>query len=73
MDTYDYKPCNCFTQMAKDNQLQKTPCGMYSHIDSRISLAIAWIFHQLISCRTMQLHIRLHKILGNIFKIIKFK
>jgi len=28
----NYKPCNCLGQVAKDNQSQKTPHGMYSHI-----------------------------------------
>jgi hypothetical protein len=68
MDTCDYKPCGHLGQVVKNNQLQKTPHGMYNHIGSHISLAIARIFHALTSCRTMQQHIRLHKILGNIFK-----
>jgi hypothetical protein len=65
MDICEYKPCNHLGQVAKDNQLQKTPHGMYSHI----SLAAAWIFHPLISRKTIQLHIQPHKILGNILKI----
>ncbi len=67
MDTCDYKPCSHLGQVAKNNQLQKTPHGMYSHISSHISLVIAKIFHSLTSHKTMQQHIRLHKILGNIF------
>jgi hypothetical protein len=64
----NYKPCNCLVQVAKDNQLQKTPHGMYD-ITFDISLATTWIFHSLTSCRTIQLHIQLHKILGNILKL----
>jgi hypothetical protein len=67
MDTFDFKPYNHFGQVAKNNQLQKTPHAMYSHTSNRISLAITTIFHPLISCRTMQLHIGVHKILRNIF------
>jgi hypothetical protein len=66
MDTCDYKPYSRLGQVAKYNQLQKIPHSMYSHIDSYISLAIAWIFHPLISRKIMRLHIQLHKILGNI-------
>jgi len=73
MDTCDYKPCSHLGQVAKNNQLEKTPHGMYNHINSHMSLAIARSFHPLTSHRTMQQHIRLHKILGNIFLIIKFK
>jgi hypothetical protein len=51
--------------VAKDNQLQKTPCGMYSHINICILLVITKSFHPLTSCRTM----RLHKIFGIIEKI----
>jgi hypothetical protein len=40
---------------------------MYNHINSHISLVIVRIFRRLTSHRTMQLHIQLHKILGNIF------
>jgi hypothetical protein len=32
IDICNYKPCNCLGQMVKDNQSQKTPHGMYSHI-----------------------------------------
>jgi hypothetical protein len=53
MDTCDYKPCNHLGQVAKDNQSQKTPLGMYSHLCSHILLVIARDFHSLISCRTM--------------------
>jgi hypothetical protein len=42
---------------------------MYNHINTQISLVIVRIFHPLTSRRTMQLHIHLHKILGNILKI----
>jgi len=34
MDKCNYKPSSCLKQMAKDNQLQKTPHGMYNHIGS---------------------------------------
>ncbi len=73
MDTCDYKPCSPLGQVAKDNQLQKMSHSMCSDTDSCISLATAWTFHPLVSHRTMQLHTRLHKILGNILKIIKSK
>jgi hypothetical protein len=43
MDTCDYKPCNRLKQVAKDNQLQKTLCGMYSHLCSRILFIIVLI------------------------------
>ncbi len=61
----DYKPYIHLGQVAKDNQLQKTPCGMYSHINICILLVITKSFHPLTSCRTM----RLHKIFGIIEKI----
>jgi hypothetical protein len=67
IDTCDCKPYSCFGQVAKDNYSQKTPHGMYSHTNNCISLATTRIFHPLISCRTMQLHIGVHKILSNIF------
>jgi hypothetical protein len=67
MDTCNHKPCSHFRQVAKNNQLQKTPRGMYSHTSSCISFTITGIFHPLISHRTMQQHIQLHKILGSIF------
>jgi len=69
MDTCDYKPYSHLGQVAKDSYSQKTPHGMYNHI----SVVTIGIFHPLISYRTMQLHIRIHKILNNIFLIIKFK
>jgi hypothetical protein len=69
MDTCDYKPYSRLGQVAKDNQSQKIPHGMYNHIKNHISLAIIGIFHPLINCRTMQLHIGIHKILNNIFLI----
>jgi hypothetical protein len=72
-DTCHYKPYNHLGQVAKDNQSHKTPHGMYSHISSHISFVTTSIFHPLTSRRTMELQIQLHKILGNIFKIIKFK
>jgi hypothetical protein len=53
MDKCNYKPYSCLKQMAKDNQLRKTPHGMYNRIGSYISLVIARILHLLISCRTM--------------------
>jgi hypothetical protein len=59
----NYKPCNRLGQVAKDNQSQKIPHGMYSHI----SLVIVGIFHPLTIRRIIELHIQLHKILGNIF------
>jgi hypothetical protein len=68
MHTCDYKPYSCLGQVAKDNQSQKTPHRMYSHISNRISLVTTRIFHPLISCRTMQLYIGVHKILSNILK-----
>jgi hypothetical protein len=68
MDTCDYKPYGRLGQVAKDNQSQKTPHGIYSHTGNHISLATTWIFHPLIGCRTMQLDIGVHKILNNIFK-----
>jgi hypothetical protein len=71
--TCNYKPYSHFGQVAKDSQSQKTPCGMYSHPYSRISLTTAWIFHPLTSGRTMRLQIQLYKILGSIFLIIKIK
>jgi hypothetical protein len=40
-NTCDYKPCSCLGQVAKANKSQKTPCGMYSHTNNHISLAIA--------------------------------
>jgi len=43
---------------------------MYNHTNNHISLATIGIFHPLINCRTMQLHIGIHKILNNIFKIL---
>jgi hypothetical protein len=67
MDTCDYKPYNRLGQVAKDNQSQKIPHGMYNHTNNHISLATIGIFHPLINCRTMQLHIGIHKILSNIF------
>jgi hypothetical protein len=73
MDTCDYKPCSHLRQVAKENQSQKIPCGMYNHTSSRISLVVARIFHLLTSCRIMRVHIQLHKTLCNILKIIKFK
>jgi hypothetical protein len=73
MDTCNYKPCSCLGQGAKKKKSQKTSRGMYNHMYSRISLVNARIFHPLTSHRIMRLQIRLHKILGTIFKIIKFK
>jgi hypothetical protein len=72
-NTCNYKPYSHLGQMAKDNQSHKTPHGMYSHTRSHISFVTTSIFHPLTSHRTMELQIRLHKILGNIFKIIQFK
>jgi len=72
-DTCNYKPCSHLGQVAKDNYSQKTPHGMYNHPYSCISLVITGTFHPLINRRTMRLQIQLHKILGTIFLIIKFK
>jgi len=71
MDTCDYKHCNCPGQVAKDNQSQKTPCGMYNCPHSWISIVTIRIFHPLTSRKTMRLQIWLHRILGSIFRIIK--
>jgi hypothetical protein len=46
---------------------------MYNHTSSHISLATTRMFYPLTSRKSMRLHIRLHKILGNIRKLIKFK
>jgi hypothetical protein len=53
MDTCNYKPYSHLQQVAKDNQSQKTPCGMYSHLCNCISLATTTIFHPLTSDRIM--------------------
>jgi hypothetical protein len=52
-NTCDYKPYSHLGQVAKDNHPQKTSRGMYNHPYSCILLATTWIFHPLISCRTM--------------------
>jgi hypothetical protein len=68
MDTCDYKPCNRFGQVTKDNRSQRISHGMYNHTNSCISFVTARIFHPLTNHRTMRLHIQLHKILGSILK-----
>jgi hypothetical protein len=42
IDTCDYNPCSHFGQVAKDNQSQKNPCGMYNHANSCISFATTY-------------------------------
>jgi hypothetical protein len=56
-NTCDYKPCSRLGQVAKDNQLQKTPCGIYNCPCSWISFATIKIFHPLTSHKIMQLQI----------------
>jgi hypothetical protein len=46
---------------------------MFNRTSSWISLATTKVFHPLTSRKSMRLHIRLHKILGNIRKLIKLK
>jgi hypothetical protein len=43
------KPYNHFGQVAKDNQSQKTPLGMYSHTNSHILFATIF-FTNKITC-----------------------
>jgi len=55
MDTCNYKPYSRLEQVAKDNQLQKSPRGMHSHPCGYILLATARIFHPLTNRRIMRL------------------
>jgi hypothetical protein len=47
MNTWDCKLCSCLDKWQKTINCKKTPCGMYSHIDNCILLAIERIFHSL--------------------------
>jgi hypothetical protein len=73
MDTCDCKPCTCFRQVAKNNQLEKNPHGKYNHNGNCILFMIVGIFHPLTHCSTMWLHIRLHKYWATFKKKTKFE